>query len=722
MNTAVLFAVRPEPALAALPRLGGQLAAGGVTDILILARPGRAAALAQVSLGAAGSVTVRESADAAADLTAVAEVVGAAGTPVLLVDADLLAHDSVISGALATARAGVMALTAPVDPHAAGGGLASAAAPVRVQRGRVIAAGSSVHRVVAPTTSFAGLMAIGPAHRRAAAAALAQAGESTTALRAGKADSLPLVLVALVRAGLPVRASGTAPLFCGPVTSDAERARAERALATADEDAARMRWAVKSNDDLFATYAVSSWSPRLVRLAARLGLSPTSVTWLSVVLALAAAFGFASGGRIAAVAGALLLYLSFALDCVDGQLARYTQRFSRFGGWLDLLADRSKEYVVFAGLAIGSAVSREVWPLAIAAITLQTVRHMTDGWYGRMRDEAVARLAPASFDQTTDPSARQPDAGGGGAAGARRGAGGLLRALAAATNSGRKSFLYWVKKLAVFPIGERFLVIALTAALFDGRTVFLVLLTFGGAAGAYTVAVRIFRARSLRAPSMSTVDVALHRDDGPLARVLARLAARRAPGDSAALLTSALAAGAGLAVCCVAVAGALDAGVPAWVRSVTLVIAAACLLGAALAGGGPHAGPFDWFVPGALRAAELSLIIGLAVLYEVPLALLYALLGVLVLYYYDLTARLGRATSPLVSRRLALGWDGRLVVLAAAIAAGQATLGFAALLAYLTVVFAVGVALGVRGFGVHAAGQAPRQRTGAEMADIAPRG
>jgi hypothetical protein len=40
----------------------------------------------------------------------------------------------------------------------------------------------------------------------------------------------------------------------------------------------------------------------------------------------------------------------------------------------------------------------------------------------------------------------------------------------------------------------------------------------------------------------------------------------------------------------------------------------------------------------------------------------------------------------------------------------------------LTVVFAVGVALGVRGFGVHAAGQAPRQRTGAEMADIAPRG
>ena len=52
------------------------------------------------------------------------------------------------------------------------------------------------------------------------------------------------------------------------------------------------------------------------------------------------------------IAGAALVYLSFVLDCVDGQLARYTRRFSKFGGYLDSVFDRTKEYVAFAGLAI----------------------------------------------------------------------------------------------------------------------------------------------------------------------------------------------------------------------------------------------------------------------------------------------------------------------------------------------------------------------------------
>ncbi len=49
---------------------------------------------------------------------------------------------------------------------------------------------------------------------------------------------------------------------------------------------------------------------------------------------------------------AVLLYLGFVLDCVDGQLARYTRHFSAWGGWLDTMADRAKEYVVYAGLRL----------------------------------------------------------------------------------------------------------------------------------------------------------------------------------------------------------------------------------------------------------------------------------------------------------------------------------------------------------------------------------
>ena len=39
-----------------------------------------------------------------------------------------------------------------------------------------------------------------------------------------------------------------------------------------------------------------------------------------------------------------------SFDCVDGQLARYTRQFSKLGAWLDSIFDRTKEYVVFAGL------------------------------------------------------------------------------------------------------------------------------------------------------------------------------------------------------------------------------------------------------------------------------------------------------------------------------------------------------------------------------------
>jgi phosphatidylglycerophosphate synthase len=115
------------------------------------------------------------------------------------------------------------------------------------------------------------------------------------------------------------------------------------------------------------------------------------VTGISVLFAVAAALAFWQASRAAMIAGAVLLYLGFVLDCVDGQLARYTRRFGAFGGWLDTMADRAKEYAVYAGLAAGAERMGlpYAWPLAITAIVLQTVRHMTDAWYGALHDQAA---------------------------------------------------------------------------------------------------------------------------------------------------------------------------------------------------------------------------------------------------------------------------------------------------------------------------------------------
>jgi hypothetical protein len=51
----------------------------------------------------------------------------------------------------------------------------------------------------------------------------------------------------------------------------------------------------------------------------------------------------------------------------------------------------------------------------------------------------------------------------------------------------------WLKRMAAFPIGERFAAISLTAALFDARVTFIVLLTWGGFAVLYTLSGRVLR-------------------------------------------------------------------------------------------------------------------------------------------------------------------------------------------------------------------------------------
>ena len=98
----------------------------------------------------------------------------------------------------------------------------------------------------------------------------------------------------------------------------------------------------------------------------------------------------------------------------------------------------------------------------------------------------------------------------------------------------------------VFPIGERFAAIAITAAFFDARTVFIVLLAWGGFAMLYVLPAA--RLRSLvvmsataipsAAPPPSTAASVLdaYRDDGPLATAIGRALGRGIPLPPIALL------------------------------------------------------------------------------------------------------------------------------------------------------------------------------------------
>ena len=99
----------------------------------------------------------------------------------------------------------------------------------------------------------------------------------------------------------------------------------------------------------------------------------------------------------------MLLQLAFTTDCVDGQLARYTRTFSKLGAWLDSVFDRTKEYLAFAGLAIGASRAGDpVWLLACAAITLQTARHMSDFAFGGSQRDAIGVTPQPPVEQALD--------------------------------------------------------------------------------------------------------------------------------------------------------------------------------------------------------------------------------------------------------------------------------------------------------------------------------
>ncbi|WP_067129432.1 CDP-alcohol phosphatidyltransferase family protein [Microtetraspora malaysiensis] len=484
---AVVFATTPASRLTSgsatlLDRLTAQLRTLSVRDVQVVTR-------AEDTGGGLAD-----------DLRAVAKAARAASGPVAVLYGDLVAHTDALAAVLEHPSRGSRAL---VEPGAAGPLLP----PVRTERGRIAAAGNSFHRVESPDATFRGVLQVGEAHL----AGLADVAEELADLaqhrglgRAGDSEVADLLLAGLVRAGVPVQAAPLGGLHCARASGQTAADAAVRRLAEVDERAARLRAAVKSDDGLFTTYCVSTWSPHLVRLAARLGMTPNAVTGVSVGLAVVAAIWFTAGERTAQIAGAAALLLSFALDCVDGQLARYTRGFSPLGAWLDATFDRVKEYLVYAGLAIGYAASVPagptgpggIWALAVAAMLLQALRHMIDFSYaGALADAAWGKERPpiplsvaSDLSRPDDPPARRrADGGGAPLETVASRVAGLSRRLDLGTAT------RWAKKVVVLPIGERMALIAVTAAVFNARVTFIALLGWGAVALAYTLAGRVGR-------------------------------------------------------------------------------------------------------------------------------------------------------------------------------------------------------------------------------------
>ncbi len=99
-------------------------------------------------------------------------------------------------------------------------------------------------------------------------------------------------------------------------------------------------------------YYMRRLSPYGTWLFARLGWSPNGVTWLMIVIGVAAGVVLAVPGFGAAVGAALLIQLYLLLDCSDGELARWSSRTSVTGIYLDRIGHYLAEAVLLAGLGV----------------------------------------------------------------------------------------------------------------------------------------------------------------------------------------------------------------------------------------------------------------------------------------------------------------------------------------------------------------------------------
>ena len=316
-----------------------------------------------------------------------------------------------------------------------------------VRASQVVSASSSSHKPTEANRVFAGAIRLSKK----------QSAEITNALEAAiarnaKGHALDLLLVALVRATIRVDAVELVEAPFARSEDAAVRAETSKAISKIKIPMLRLKLANRANDGFFSVFFLRRVSKLLTWAAVKIGATPNQVTIASFAIGLYAAFLFAQGDTWSLIGGAILLQVSIIVDCVDGEIARYTRKFSELGAWLDAITDRVKEYAVFLGLAYGAFVhnGQNLWVLAAVLMAIQTFRHLSDYNFSQVVKARASEETPVPVDFMAAWD-------------------GITAQMEELDSDDEHAFTkrrlrYWLGKIVIFPIGERWLAISLTAA------------------------------------------------------------------------------------------------------------------------------------------------------------------------------------------------------------------------------------------------------------------
>ena len=126
-------------------------------------------------------------------------------------------------------------------------------------------------------------------------------------------------------------------------------------------------------------------------LLARTSITPSAITWFGFLVTLGAAALIITGHLFAA--GFVVLVAGF-FDILDGALARYTNRVTRFGALLDSTLDRLAEAVLLVGILVLYAREQSVAPILLVSVALVGSLLVS---YIRARAEALGLRCEVGF-------------------------------------------------------------------------------------------------------------------------------------------------------------------------------------------------------------------------------------------------------------------------------------------------------------------------------------
>jgi phosphatidylglycerophosphate synthase len=612
-------------------------------DVVILGGvPGSAAAAADLAQSLAEVVpgARRHDLDGPNVLAELAALAGAdCHRPLVVAAADLEVSPVALLDLLD--RPGDPTATAVLDPG--GAGAAGPAVPVGTtgfpllrthpERRDVLSAGTARHTVTSPTALGAGVLRVAPRDRAEAASLWRAAADSASAQDPAVAPA-DLALLAVVRGGLVVGA-----LALGPFS--VRRGAASATGATGSPWQQRLRGASRGGDGFFSTFVIRPLSRRVTAIGLAHGWSPNVVTVCSLLLGIVASALAAIDNRWTWAVAAVLLLAALVVDCVDGEIARFTRRFSALGAWLDAVGDRVKEYSLIAAVAwVAARRGDSAWGLATMAMVLITLRHLEDYAYVHRQRASLAGIRPDRLDVDEPRDLGPADA----------------RTDLSPPRTGTAVAAFWAKKVMHLPIAERYLLLALGLLTFDPHLVLWAMIVAVTAAMVWTLGGRAVKAVLRRdgylpepLPEGGRGHLDHQLDLGPLARLTWRAGGLPFPAALAGValvLTAALAA---QALSTPAVVAAVIAG--------TLLMGAGCRP--------PLRHLFAWLAPLLLWLAEGVLVVSLVHESGGVGASAFAYLAAVAWHRYDVVYRLRDTGEPAAAwvTPVTLGVDGRIVVL-----------------------------------------------------------